>query len=72
MKQFQPKNYWITLILTLFLAGCGEKADSIVIAPGEVPKILPTSVTIKRGKAAYVITGIGLSGTNKVAIINSG
>jgi hypothetical protein len=70
MKLFLLKNLWIIVAIPLFLTGCDEKPETIVIIPGETPKTLPATVTIKRDSEAYVITGIGLSGSNKVAIIN--
>jgi len=61
--------------IPLLLASCGERQKE---TPGEIsadptvaPKVLPSILKIKRHSKTYVITGIGLSGSNKVAIINN-
>ena len=64
------KKAWLITIIPLLLSGCGEQ-NPVSIEPGTVPKILPTTLKIKKKSAAYVITGIGISGSNKVAIINN-
>lgn len=62
---------------SLLLAGCGDRQKE---TPPEtvqaqtsfaMPTVLPNILKVKRLSKTYVITGIGLSGTNKVAIINN-
>ena len=60
----------LIMAIPLFLSGCGGNKE-VIIEAGTVPKSLPSTLKIKRQSAAYVITGIGLSGSNKVAIINN-
>jgi hypothetical protein len=63
------KKASLIAVIPLILSGCG-KQKPVAIEPGAIPETLPTTLKIKQKSAAYVITGIGLSGSNKVAIIN--
>jgi len=59
--------------VSVLLAGCGDssrEAETGTNSSG-APKELPNMLKIKRHKKTYVINGIGLSGSNKVAIINN-
>lgn len=47
--------------IAFHLSGCGERAAT---------DSLPDTLKVKRLSKTYVITGLGLSGSNKVAIIN--
>jgi hypothetical protein len=54
-------------------AGCGRKsadADGRTAGDKSTPAVLPSILKIKRESKTYVITGIGLKGSTKVAIIN--
>lgn len=62
------RNALLVAAIPLFIAGCGGKAPDG--AEGAAPSALPDTLKIKRLSKTYVITGIGLRGTNKVAIIN--
>jgi uncharacterized lipoprotein YajG len=64
------KKSCVLAIILLLLSGCSEQ-ETTLIEPGTVPKKLPSTLKINRKSATYVITGIGLSGNNKVAIINN-
>jgi hypothetical protein len=63
----------------LLLAGCGkapqeaqrERQPEAVDKPLVAPDVLPATLTVKRLSKTYVISGIGLGGSNKVAIINN-
>ena len=61
--------------IPLLLAGCGDaprKAPpETAEKPSVVPEILPDKLKVRRRSKTYVITGIGVGGTNKVAIINN-
>ena len=61
--------------IPLFLASCGDRpqeaSQEMDTIPSVAPKVLPDTLKIKRHSKTYVITGIGLSGSNKVAIINN-
>ena len=50
--------------ILLFMVGCGGK-DA-----GKNRDTLPDTLKVKQLSKTYVITGIGVGGTNKVAIIN--
>jgi hypothetical protein len=67
MKKIIQKTL-LTAGIALLLASCGEKA------PGSTTSSsldsLPDTLKIKRLSKTYVITGIGVSGSNRVAIIN--
>ncbi len=70
------KQALIIACIPLFLAGCGEdttppEAVQAAQPPSATPTILPSILKVKRHSKTYVITGIGLSGSNKVAIINN-
>ncbi len=75
--QMNTKPLKLTLIfacVALFLASCGEpqkEATGTKIQPSVAPEVLPDTLKIKSHKQTYVITGIGVSGSNKVAIINN-
>lgn len=70
---------WIKSALMLacvagLLSGCGDSTQKAKITedpPTDEPKVLPDTLKVSDQKKTYVITGIGLSGTNKVAIINN-
>jgi hypothetical protein len=70
MNLYLIKKSCLLAVIPLLLSGCAEQ-ETTTIDPGTVPKTLPTTLKIKRKSATYVITGIGLSGNNKVAIINN-
>jgi hypothetical protein len=62
--------------LTLLIAGCGGDSDQgaaldTEFDPANAPEVLPATLEINNQKKTYVISGIGLSGSNKVAIINN-
>ncbi len=59
------------LLIPLFLGGCSGKKEDVEKIPSGTPSVLPNTLEIKRLSKTYVITGIGLSGSNKVAIINN-
>ena len=75
--QMNAKPLKLTLIfacISLFLASCGDtqkEAAGADIQPAVAPEVLPDTLKIKSHKQPYVITGIGVSGSNKVAIINN-
>ena len=54
----------LVALLPLFLSGCGGQDGD-----GNMDR-LPSSLKVDRQSKTYVITGIGLSDTKKVAIIN--
>ena len=68
------KSILIFACASLFLASCGEPQEEAArpeIQPSGTPRVLPDTLKIKSHKKPYVITGIGVSGSNKVAIINN-
>lgn len=71
------KQVLAVICASLFLAGCGKRPEETpqdavqVQPPSKTPTVLPNILKVKRDSKTYVITGIGLSGTNKVAIINN-
>ena len=60
------RNALLIAGIPLLIAGCGGEAPDA----GATPDTLPDTLKIKRSSKTYVITGIGLSDTKKVAIIN--
>ena len=75
MNAYPIKKVLITLGIALLLAGCGDTPPDEPQAserkPSAIPKLLPDTLKVKRSSKTYVITGIGLGGSNKVAIINN-
>lgn len=80
MKTAFRRNITALAFIPLFLAGCGEKVQqktsSETPSPAPTPSapapdVLPDSLKVERLAKTYVITGIGLSGNTKVAIINN-
>ncbi len=65
------KQALIIACIPLFLASCGGDASKEAPNDGKAPTALPNTLKVKRLSKTYVITGIGLRGSNKVAIINS-
>jgi hypothetical protein len=63
MRPNPLKPILLVLLFALLSIGCGKAPNS--------KDILPDTLKVKRLSKTYVITGIGLSGTNKVAIINN-
>jgi len=59
--------------MSLLLAGCGDAPQEAPVEalPSGAPKVLPNALKVERHKKTYVITGIGVGGGNKVAIINN-
>lgn len=55
------------VVVSLMFAGCGEKTEDSVTTPGN----LPDTLKVKRLSKSYIINGIGVCGSNKVAIINN-
>jgi hypothetical protein len=69
------KQALVIACVSVLLASCGDtpketQEETEIQLPG-APKVLPDTLEIKQRKKTYVITGIGLSGSNKVAIINN-
>ena len=56
--------------IALFIASCGGEAKD---SPGQgrTPDALSDTLKVKQLSKTYVITGIGVSGSNSVAIINN-
>jgi len=65
------KQALIIACIPLFLASCGGDAPKEAPGDGKTPAALPDTLRVKRLSKTYVITGIGLSDSNKVAIINN-
>ncbi len=60
------KNILLLMGIPLLIASCGgEPPDT-----GSTPATLPNILKVKRISKTYVISGIGTSGSNTVAIIN--
>lgn len=64
--------------ISLLIASCGGDTPKEALKEGEtpsalpkIPSALPDTLKVKRLSKTYVITGIGLSKSNKVAIINN-
>lgn len=66
MKMKTVKNVLLIAFIPLLITGCGGDPDM-----GTTPNSLPSTFKIKRLSKTYIITGLGLKGTNKVAIINN-
>ena len=64
MNPNQIKNTLLISVITLLMAGCGGTGSE-----GNLDT-LPDTLKVKQLSKTYVITGIGLRGSNKVAIIN--
>ena len=64
MKLKILRNALLIAVVPLFIAGCGDKVAEINM------NTLPNILKVKQSSKTYIITGIGLKGTNKVAIIN--
>ena len=65
MKMKTMKNALLIAVIPLLIAGCGGDPDT-----GTTTNSLPNTFKIKQLSKTYTITGLGLKGTNKVAIIN--
>jgi hypothetical protein len=63
--------------ITLLISGCGGEEPQAALpaepegAPANTPEVLPATLEIKNHEKTYVINGIGMSGTNTMAIINN-
>jgi hypothetical protein len=55
----------------LLLCSCADDSGQKMPEDGTIPAIVNNTLKIRKAKKTYVITGIGSSGTNKVAIINN-
>jgi len=65
------KNTLFAAGISLLLFGCGDNAGQKAPTDGSTPAKVSNTLKVKRLSKTYVITGIGLSGANKVAIINN-
>jgi len=65
------RNVLFFVGISLLIASCGDDTPKEVLKEGETPVALPDTLKVKRLSKTYVITGIGLSNSNKVAIINN-
>ncbi len=65
------RNILLFIGISLFIASCGGDAPMEAPSEGETPTALPDTLKVKRLSKTYVITGIGVSGSNSVAIINN-
>jgi len=76
MNAYPIKKALLIAAIPLLLSGCGEKRQEPPptavpkAEPTAPPKVLPSTLKVKRQSKTYVITGIGMGGTNSVAIIN--
>ena len=59
--------------VSMFFAGCedSQKEEPVEVTASGAPRVLSNTLKVKGLKQTYVITGIGLSSSNKVAIINN-
>ncbi|MCK4564072.1 MAG: hypothetical protein KAU94_05315 [Verrucomicrobia bacterium] len=64
------RNALLIAGIPLLIVGCGGEAPDAGATPDSLPNTLPDTLKVKRLSKTYVITGIGLSDTKKVAIIN--
>ncbi|MCF7817973.1 MAG: general secretion pathway protein GspB [Kiritimatiellales bacterium] len=79
MNTKPPRKGLLVAGIALLLASCGKAPETTKPEtppaqghkPSATPDVLPNTLTVKRLAKTYVITGIGLGGTNKVAIINN-
>lgn len=58
---------------TSLLFGCFDRTENKAAEhlPGEPPpKVLPNSITVKPGKRTYVVSGLGVGKTNRMAVVN--
>jgi len=65
------KNVLLFAGISLLVASCGDNTPKEELKEGKTPAALPNTLKVKRLSKTYVITGIGLSNSNKVAIINN-
>lgn len=68
MKKKTLQKALLTAGIALLLASCGKEAPESSAASTDN---LPDTLKVKRLSKTYVITGIGVRGSNKVAIINN-
>ena len=71
----------MTVCALAVLAGCTDEEaaapekETVVVSKQKstatTPEVLPSILKVNRQEKTYVITGIGLKGSNKVAIINN-
>jgi len=66
------------VVITLWCitcAGCGKKAATpepvITETAKPVPAVLPSSIKVEHNNITYVTTGLGVSESNRIAIINN-
>jgi hypothetical protein len=69
------KRALFVLGMPMFLSGCGdgrqEAPSATPINPTVAPEVLPNTLKVKLRSKTYEITGIGVGGSNRVAIINN-
>jgi len=65
------RNALLMAGISLVIASCGGDAPPEIVDTGKTPLDLPDTLKVKRLSKTYVITGIGVSGSNSVAIINN-
>jgi len=65
------RNALLLAGISLCIASCGGDASKEEPVDGKTPATLPDTLKVRKLSKTYVITGIGLSGSNKVAIINN-
>ncbi len=76
MTAYPIKKALAIAAIPLLLQGCGDKPKASAppepqaANPAAPPKVLPSTLKVKRQSKTYLITGIGMGGTNSVAIIN--
>ena len=71
MNVKRVRNALLIAGIPLFIASCGGDASKEKAGDGTTPATLPDTLKVRKLSKTYVITGIGLSGSNKVAIINN-
>lgn len=66
------RNVLLAAGICLFTASCGnDTQQEEPLTESQAPAVLPDTLKVKRFSKTYVITGIGVRGTNSVAIINN-